>query len=298
MNTIFKFWINGWILMALVFGAAFSRFFDSAGDKAQAKPRKRGKARPVWIPWAIGGSLIVVLGLMAAWMDTLTLGRGWRNAPSQIGLALLFLAPLLWAALSPWQPGLAGKSIFAGLFALGLLYPAGATIARIREASQFSDPHLDGMEFMRHRPGRFSSMDRDYDQYDAELIDWLNKNADKTEVLLEAPGIETYKGYSRFAIYTGLPTLLGWEYQVGQQLGSRTGSQLAIRKEDAMRIYTTHDLAEAKALLDRYHIRWIVVGGIERKLFGPGADFEKFGTFCKETLRNSGALLYRYDGSQ
>ena len=85
-----------------------------------------------------------------------------------------------------------------------------------------------------------------------------------TETVVEAPGTEMYKGYNRFAIYTGLPTLLGWDYQVGQQLGERTGGILQQRKLDASIIYGP-DAEAAKALLKKYRARWIVVGSIERR---------------------------------
>jgi uncharacterized membrane protein len=297
-NTIFKFWINGWVLMGLAFGAGFSKWFDAAGPEPVAKPKRGKKARPAWLWPAAGAALAFALVLLGAAADVSTQGRGTRNAPSFFAIAGLALLPGLWAAFSPVRPRLAGKAAFFGLCALGLLYPLGAVSARLSEAAQKGNPRLDGMAFMRERAERGASPEiKDYDKYDAEIIDWLNQNADKTEVLLEAPGIEMYKGYSRYAIYTGLPTLLGWDYQVGQQLGSRAGGVLATRSADALRLYATSDISEAEAMLKRYKIRWIVVGAIERKQFmrGQAANFDKFGAFCKEVLRNKGAVLYRYD---
>jgi YYY domain-containing protein len=314
MNTIFKFWMNGWVLMGLAFGAGFSKWFESSEEDQPKKPRFRRKpSAPSWLPLALGGAgaaLVVVLG---AYLDQATLGRGWRNAPSYFALAGLLVAPGLWWSFSPWKPRLGGKAVFFGLLALGLLYPAGAILARLRETYNPDNPRLDGMAFMRKEleRGPFSDV-KDYDKYDAEIIDWLNAHADKTEVILEAPGVEMYKGYSRYAIYTGLPTLLGWDYQVGQQLGSRAGSQLGQRAQDAQRIYATQDPAEAIALLRKYHVRWIVVGAIERKTMpqvpvapgAPGAGsakapqglaLEKFSGFCDVVLKNAGAVLYRFD---
>jgi uncharacterized membrane protein len=147
---------------------------------------------------------------------------------------------------------------------------------------------------MKSVTGRSGS---DYNQHDADLIEWLNKNADKTEVLLETPGTQMYQGYSRYAIYTGLPTLLGWQHQVGQQIGQERSRGMARRVADARSIYQTSDEALAKALLDRYQVRWIVVGGLEKSNY-PGAGLEKFANFCKEVKRNPGAVLYRYEGGE
>jgi YYY domain-containing protein len=301
MNTIFKFWINGWVFMGLAFGAGFAKWFEASPEAPlkKARPKKRAASAPAWLPLALSSALVFALPLLSAWLDLGGSMRGWRNAPSYFALAGILLLPGLWNAFSPWRPRLAGKAVFMGLLALGLLYPLGAVVGRLREAAQPGNPRLDGMAFMRERVERGPSADiKDYDKHDAELIDWLNKNADVTEVVLEAPGVEMYKGYSRFAIYTGLPTVLGWDYQVGQQLGSRAGAQLTLRAADALRIYSTHDVEEAKGLLRKYHVRWIVVGAIERKVFlgrAEGGDFAKFGGFCKEVLKNEGAALYRFE---
>lgn len=300
MNTIFKFWINGWVLMGLAFGAGFAKWFEASAPAAAAKKsRSRRAAAPAWVLPASGGAVAALVVLFAAWLDVSFQGQGWRNGGSYFAIAGLMLAPGLFSAFSPWQPRIAGKAVFFGLLALGLLYPVGAVVARLHEAGQPGNPRLDGMAFMRERVERGAYADvKDYDKYDAELIDWLNANADKTEVILEAPGVEMYKGYSRYAIYTGLPTLLGWDYQVGQQLGSRAGAQLGLRTQDALRIYSTPDAEEAKALLRKYQVRWIVVGAIERKTFmnrNPAGDFDKFATFCTEVKKNQGATLYRFD---
>jgi len=127
------------------------------------------------------------------------------------------------------------------------------------------------------------------------LIQWLNKNADRTETLVETPGMEMYKGYSRFAIYTGLPTVLGWEYQVGQQLGVNAGSRLAERASDVRSIYSQPDDAQTQRLLEKYHVRWVVVGSLERKTYEP-TGFAKFERLGKPAFRSGDAVLYRIEG--
>src|SRR5665213_3066134 len=161
------------------------------------------------------------------------------------------------------------------------------------EASQFKNPHLDGLSFMAQRDIRAGVFDDDYDRHDYALITWLNQNASVTETVVEAPGLELYKGFSRYSIYTGLPTLLGWEYQVGQQLGERTGGILDQRKREVAVIYGPDD-APAIALLKHYHARWIVVGSLERKLY-PGPGLDKFDRMATVALRDGPSTLYRFD---
>jgi len=135
--------------------------------------------------------------------------------------------------------------------------------------------------------------DIDYDRHDYALITWLNQNAPVTETVVETPGMELYKGYNRYSIYTGLPTLLGWNYQVGQQLGERTGNILNQRQQDAAVIYGVDEPAAA-ALLKQYHARWIVVGTLERKLY-PAAGLDKFKHMATVAAQDGPSVLYRYD---
>ncbi|HTA17438.1 MAG TPA: hypothetical protein VK786_06810, partial [bacterium] len=279
MNTIFKVWMNGWILTGLVFGAGFASAFERPAAPAlkaktpKAKDRARRVNPAVLIPWLAGLGLILVVAL-AAGLDARLMMRGGRFIASYVVFGLLMLAALglgaFYGASDWWR--WARQGLFFGLLSLGLLYPLGAVGRRIWEASQFKDPHLDGLSFMSQRDAR--PFDIDYDRHDYALITWLNQNAPVTETVVETPGMELYKGYNRFSIYTGLPTLLGWNYQVGQQLGERTGNILNQRQQDAAVIYGT-DEAAAVALLKQYHARWIVVGTLERKMY-PAAGLDKF----------------------
>ncbi|MES2202197.1 MAG: DUF2298 domain-containing protein, partial [candidate division FCPU426 bacterium] len=308
-NTIFKFWFNGWIFMGLIFGAGFGRVMEALegltpAKKATLKVQTAQHNKQLWILVASAAAVILAV-MVAAYFDA-PRGRMGAYAFSLLLFALLALATPVLLIFDLLYARVAATALFFALLVLGALYPLGATIARIADASHFRDPHLNGVAFMSERLERGPSTDvMDYDKYDAELISWLNTHADKTEVLLEAPGIDMYKGLSRFAIYTGLPTILGWDYQVGQQLASRAGNQLQVRFEDSLKIYHTRDVEEAKALLRRYKVRWIVVGSIERKLFQHSRvinmprfqsepDFQKFAGFCEVAQRNEGAVLYKF----
>ena len=306
MNTIFKFWINGWILLGVVYGAGFAAAFSVAPPprlSPAARRPQRGKSRKArfsrlpldkTLPWLVAAGLALAL-FAAALLDAGLLGRGVRFEVSYLVFGLLMLGALftgaVWGGRAWWAP--VQRGIFLGLLGLGLLYPLGATAERIREASGFTHPHLDGLQFMADRQARPGLDADDYDHRDLTLIRWLNQHADVTEPVLEAPGLELYKGYSRFAIYTGLPTLLGWDYQEGQQLGERTGGILQQREHDAAVMYGPDDAA-AVALLKAYKVRWIVVGGIERKLY-PAAGLDKFAHLATLVAQDGGSLLYRFD---
>jgi len=67
------------------------------------------------------------------------------------------------------------------------------------------------------------------------------------------------------------------------------------RDADIAAIYTTTDDAQALRLMAKYHVRWVVVGGLERKSYaGPGLD--KFGHLLKLVQQSGPSLLYRAPG--
>ncbi len=174
--------------------------------------------------------------------------------------------------------------VFILVVGAGLVYPILSVLNKTNNFNPDFDYTLDSSAHLT----RFAPED-------AAVIHFLSTAP--MGVVAESIG-GSYSGYARIATYTGLPTVLGWDYQVGQQLGSRAGMQLAGRSADAMRIYATPDIEEAKTLLRKYQIHWIVVGAIERKTFMnrvPAADFEKFAQFCTVAERNAGAVLYRFD---
>jgi uncharacterized membrane protein len=298
MNTLFKFYFQAWALMGLVYAVGASRSFK-AMEALPAKPlRARGKAR-AGLPWGrvLGfAALSVALLFLAGWGDYAALNAGGRCQLSLLALLMLMALP----SLSLIFPGRALKAAWLGallgLGALGLLYFGGASLCRVALANHGQRPSLDGTAFMAGMEPRGTGRENgDYDKDDYKLIQWLNQNADLTETVLEAPGEDMYKGYSRFAIYTGLPTVLGWKYQVGQQLGVNTGSRLEERDADIRAIYTTPDDAQALRLMAKYHVRWVVVGGLERKNYeGPGLD--KFSRLLKLVQQSGASQLYRVPG--
>jgi uncharacterized membrane protein len=112
-------------------------------------------------------------------------------------------------------------------------------------------PWLDGLGWVRDRaPG------------DVGAIDWLNEHAPAGSVVLEAVG-EDYSafGHARISTFTGLPAVLGWaghERQWGHDVGTRA--------EDVRTMFAAESGVEE--LLERYDVRFVVVGPLERTEYG------------------------------
>lgn len=129
---------------------------------------------------------------------------------------------------------------------------------------------LDGLDFLNitHRE-------------DYEAIKWINENIKGVPVILEAPG-KQYTYTSQVASYTGLPTVLGWEFHASEVTQAK---DIENRTEDVNNIYNTTDNDEALKLLKKYNVEYIYIGEIEH---GPSIIFDNnyvvHGEYMKEGL--------------
>ena len=98
------------------------------------------------------------------------------------------------------------------------------------------------------------------------------KSIPGTPTTVEAFG-DSYQNYTRFTMYTGLPTVLGWEYHVQQRGLDR--DKIQQRKIDIEKIYNTTDFTEVKQTLRKYDVKYIIVGDLERKKYS-GDGIRKF----------------------
>jgi len=118
-------------------------------------------------------------------------------------------------------------------------------------------PTLDGRAFLRRDPS------------DAFLITALNGAARPGDVVAEAAG-PSYRQFTRIAMHTGLPTVVGWQWHLRQR-----GQSLMLiedRVHDLETIYSRSDAGERRRALDRYGIDWIVLGDLERETYGLQAN--------------------------
>ena len=106
-------------------------------------------------------------------------------------------------------------------------------------------------------------------------------------VVAEAVG-GSYSGYARISTYTGLPTVLGWPWHEVQWRGS--ADPLGTREDDIRDLYTTADWATAQAILQEYHIRYVVVGGPERQAYH--VQEEKFRSHLQTVYQTGTISVY------
>ena len=221
--------------------------------------------------------LIAVSGLLILAPDFVYLRDGFGTRMNTVfkfyfqawmlgSLAASFGLAVLMAELR----GVAGRLAVSALVVvavLGLFYPA---LALPDKTSKFNPPNgltLDGS----------AHLDR-YNPDDAQAIRWLLTA--KPGVVAEAIG-GSYSEFGRVATYSGLPTVLGWNWHEIQWRGS--GDKQAGREEDIRMLYETPNWEQASQVIARYGIKYVYVGAMERRAYK--VNEQKFISFLPVAYR-------------
>ena len=166
--------------------------------------------------------------------------------------------------------------LFIAVIMICLAYPL---FGLIDKAGNFASVKLtlDGSNFMQR-----------YDPEEYSAIDWL-KTAN-FGYIAEAIG-GSYSEYARVSTFSGLPTVLGWP---GHEMQWRGGvTEMGSRESDIQSLYETHDWMIATEIIDKYMIRYIYVGNLERSKYQ--IDEVKFQNNMIKIFSNSSISIYESD---
>ncbi|MEI2420292.1 hypothetical protein V6O07_08455, partial [Arthrospira platensis SPKY2] len=83
-------------------------------------------------------------------------------------------------------------------------------------------------------------------------------------VVAEAVG-GSYSEFGRIATHTGLQSVMNWGGHQGQWRGSDRA--YAGREADVRKLYETRSWEQAREILARYNVRYLVVGDLERRAY-------------------------------
>jgi len=170
------------------------------------------------------------------------------------------------------------KFIFSfGFFIIVTVSMAYPIWGLIEKTNIFQPTHwtLDGSNFMQR-----------YDQDEYTAINWL-RNA-KFGYVAEAIG-GSYSGYARVSTFSGLPTLLGWP---GHEMQWRGGvTEMGSRESDIQLLFETHDWISANEIINKYTIRYIYIGNLERSKYQ--IDEVKFQSNLTKIFSNSSITIYQ-----
>jgi YYY domain-containing protein len=208
MNTVFKFYLQAWILLAMA-SAYFLWFLADAG-KLSFSNLKTG--RGVWM------ALLAVL--LIGVMVYPVLGTRHRNAQrfEHIGLALDGMAYM--------------------------------------EQVTYND-HEGPLEL----------------KHDFDAIEWMQLNIAGSPVIIEGLS-DQYRWGNRVSIYTGLPSVIGWDWHQRQQ---RVGYAATVSKRrfQVDLFFDTSLRQTAIAFMDDFNVKYVYVGEMERAKY-DSIGLEKF----------------------
>ncbi|NJM39910.1 MAG: hypothetical protein HC853_03590 [Anaerolineae bacterium] len=270
MNTVFKFYITAWLLLGVT---AASALVTVVGDMLPKKP----VPQPVQPPAVEEeGERTVVLHPAPAPADGLGLGK------------------------------LAFSTLMAIALFLAALYPAFAIPAKMRDRYVPTMPTgLDGIAYMQEAQYSDTFEDRQKVwplKWDYEAIRWMQDNVKGSPTIIEEGSARgnQYRWSGRFSIYTGLPTVAGWQWHQRQQRAAMDERVVMDRDQDVADFYRTLDAEQARLLLRRYNVKYIILGDME-KIFHSPTGLPKFEQMVTDgTLRvaysNEGTTIYEVIG--
>jgi uncharacterized membrane protein len=142
---------------------------------------------------------------------------------------------------------------------------------------------------------KYEDKGRDLDlPSDWRAIRWMFENVEGTPTILEG-NAPLYHWGSRFSIYTGLPTVLGWDWHQKQQRMAYS-NKVDERVRDVQRAYESPDPQAATSIIQKYGVKLIVVGGLERAYY-PAAGLAKFDKMVGKSLevayQDGSVTIYR-----
>jgi len=159
------------------------------------------------------------------------------------------------------------------LLGISLTYPAIGIFSKTNNFKPPSGYTLDD----------FDRVQRENPDEAAAML-WLRSAPDG--VAAEAIG-GSYSQYGRISIYTGLPTVLGWPGHEGQW---RDHALQGSREQDIETLYSSNDWIATQDIVNRYNIRYIIVGNLERSTYHMNED--KFNRFLKPVFQQGNVTIY------
>lgn len=164
--------------------------------------------------------------------------------------------------------------LFSLVIFAGLLYP---TIGLMTKTNNFKPTFGYDLD-------DFSRIQRENPD-DAAAIAYLRTLPEG--VVAEAIG-GSYSYYARVSAFTGYPTVLGWPGHEAQWRGNYLLH--GTRETDIETLYTTANWVEAQAIIEKYDIRYIFIGNLER--VSMPVNEEKFFLYLQPIFQQGGTAIY------
>ena len=197
----------------------------------------------IWVVFALAGTFAIWQLVFVFWRPALTGPSRWPS----------------------WATASTGLVVVGALLIAVTLYPVFATGQR--NGIRFNDDDafgLNGAAYMQDAVYRdeFGPIEL---KWDWEGIEWMRQNVEGTPAIVEGR-TPLYRWGGRFSIYTGLPTVLGWDWHQTQQRGD-SAYLIPERAGLVDEFYSDGDVKQARDFLQRFDVRYVIVGQNERNYY-------------------------------
>ncbi len=248
MNTVFKFYLHAWVLLAVP--AAFATWYVLD----VVRPRI-----PVALP-----NIVPSMRLTAP-----AIPEGAPGAP----IPTASTQPAAVTASRPW-PGITDGLLrafsigAAGLFLAAMIYPLVATPQRVQDRFEnqtaIRPTTDDGFAYLLG--GQYNDENGPIDLIDDYAgFQWMRANVEGSPTIIEGV-TPLYRWGSRYTINTGLPAVAGWDWHQTQQRGE-FAYLINDRQADVRLFYNSTDPLEAQRILKKYDVQYVIVGQVEKNYF-------------------------------
>ena len=190
---------------------------------------------------------------------------------------------------------MAWAASLALLAATALSYPLLATPHKLDLRIQPLPATLDGEAFMDGGVIYDQGVPIDLSA-DRRAIQWLRTHMEGAPVVAETP-TTIYRWGGRISVYTGLPTVMAWDWHAKQQHWGYV-HEVEARFDDAREMFGTRDTRRARALLSSFNVSLVYIGELERSIYAAEslAKFDRMGEFgVHQIYRDGDTVIYRVD---
>lgn len=111
---------------------------------------------------------------------------------------------------------------------------------------------------------------------------------DRTRVIIEAEG-DSYTDVARFSAILGWPTVVGWPVHEWTWRGCY--DDVGKRREEVREVYTGTSQETARAILEKYHVNYIVVGEVEYNTYGTQIQIDKLMSLGEIVFQKSSTVI-------
>ena len=194
------------------------------------------------------------------------------------GIAAAYASVDLFTRLKSWKNWLF-SFFWVLLIGASLAYPA---VMLWQKTDKFKPVEwtLDGNAYLAR-----------YNQDDYAAIQWLSQQP--LGVVSEAIG-GSYSEYARVSTRSGMPTVLGWPGHEGQWRGGYT--EVGTRETDIATLYSSSDWSETLLMIQRYDIRYVYLGTLEKNLYQANVD--KFRANLPVVYENGSVVIFEVPDSE